>query len=252
MPTYMRFIGDGKECVGRLEGETLHLVEGNFPGDFRETGRTFPKARVERILPPVTPGKLIAIGLNYRDHALEMKHTLPKDPVMFLLAVSSLTGHESRVVYPSVTKELGFEAELAVVIGKGGVDIPEARALEHVFGYTCANDVSARDVQRQDGQWGRSKSYPTFTPLGPVVVTGLDPSDLKVSMKVNGQVRQNSTTAQLIFSVPKLIAFLSSFMTLEAGDVISTGTPGGVGLVNQGDVMEVEVQGVGVLRNTVA
>lgn len=252
MPTYMRFIGDGKECVGRLDGDALHLIEGSLPGACRETGQVFPKAKVEAILPPVKPGKLIAIGLNYKDHALEMKHTLPKDPVMFLLAPSSITGHESQVVYPSVTNELGFEAELAVVIGKGGVNIPEADALRHVFGYTCANDVSARDIQRQDGQWGRSKSYPTFTPLGPVVVTGLNPANLNVSMKVNGKIRQNSSTAQFIFPVPKLIAFLSSFMTLEPGDVISTGTPGGVGLLERGDVMEVEVEGVGVLRNTVA
>jgi 2-keto-4-pentenoate hydratase/2-oxohepta-3-ene-1,7-dioic acid hydratase (catechol pathway) len=252
MEKYMRCVCGGRVAAGRVDGETLRLIEGSFPESFRETGETIALADIEETLPPVQPNRIVAIGLNYRDHAKEFNLPVPSDPVSFLVATSAAIGHMAYVKRPGVSKELSYEAELAVVIGKGGSDIAEDKAMGHVFGYTCANDVTARDVQRQDGQWCRSKSYPTFKPLGPWIVTGLDPSDLAVISRVNGEIRQSSRTSNLIFPVPRLMSFLSSFMPLLPGDVVITGTPSGVGLVDSGDVMEIEVEGVGVLKNVVA
>lgn len=251
MAKFMRCVLGDRVLTGRVEGDVLKVVEGCFPENFRETGESVPLPSVTKVLPPVAPEKLIAIGLNYRDHAAEFNLPVPEEPVSFLIAPSSLVGHDCPVIYPSITKELSYEAELAIVIGKGGVDIPEERAMEHVFGYTCANDVTARDAQRRDGQWCRCKSYPTFTPLGPWIVTDINPSDLAVSSRVNGETRQSSRTSNLIFPVARLVSFLSSYMPLAAGDAIITGTPSGVGLVNRGDLMEIEVEGIGVLRNIV-
>lgn len=248
---FMRCVHNGRELTGRVEGYTLHVLEGPFPESFSDTGETVPVAEIREALPPVKPNKLIAIGLNYRDHAAEFNTPPPKEPVSFLLATSSLIGDGRKVTPPPVTREVSYEAELAIVIGKGGLAIPEAKAMDHVFGFTCANDVTARDVQRQDGQWCRSKSYPTFTPLGPCIVTGLDPSDLIITSRVNGEMKQNSRTSNLIFTIPQLVSFLSSYTPLEPGDVIITGTPGGVGLVNSGDVMEIEIEGIGSLLNEV-
>ena len=251
MEKFMRGLCGGREVTGKVDGDALCLVDGPLPCGIRETGERIPLSAIDETLPPVIPNHLIAIGLNYRDHAAEFNLPVPADPVSFLVAPSALVGHGGKVRYPAATRELSYEAELAFVIGKGGTNIPEAEAMEHVFGYTCANDVSARDVQRQDGQWCRCKSYPTFKPLGPWIVTGIDPSDLAVASRVNGETKQRSRTSNLIFPVPRLVAFLSSYMTLEAGDVIITGTPSGVGLVNPGDVMEIEVEGIGTLRNEV-
>ena len=251
MATFMRFMHKGREMAGRLEDGVLVTLDGAFPASFTETGERIALTDIEKILPPVRPEKLIAIGLNYVRHTAEFKATQPKEPVMFLLATSSLTGQDSMVPYPSATRELSYEAELAVVMGKRCFHVSETEATRYIFGYTCANDVSARDIQRQDGQWGRSKSFSGFTPMGPHIVTDIDASDLAISFRLNGEVKQNSRTSEMVFGISHLISFLSSFMPLEPGDVILTGTPGGVGLVQPGDVMEVEIEKIGVLKNTV-
>jgi 2-keto-4-pentenoate hydratase/2-oxohepta-3-ene-1,7-dioic acid hydratase in catechol pathway len=211
--------------------------------------------------PAWIPGHIYAIGLNYRSHAEEQGARIPKNPIVFTKAVSSLTGHGSPIVAPAATEQLDYEAELAVVIGRACTNAGRDEAMAYVAGYTCLNDVSARDLQRADRQWFRSKSYPTFCPLGRDLVTAdevSDPAQLVVSCTVGDEQRQSAPVSDLIFDIPALIAFLSSFVTLEPGDVIATGTPSGVGFamdpprfLAKGDVVTCEVQGVTSLRNEV-
>jgi 2-keto-4-pentenoate hydratase/2-oxohepta-3-ene-1,7-dioic acid hydratase in catechol pathway len=197
------------------------------------------------------PSKLLCIGRNYGAHAKEMGGDVPEEPLLFLKAPSSLLDPAGVIELPPESARVDHEAELAIVIGKGGRRIPESEALQHVFGATCVNDVTARDLQKKDGQWSRAKGFDTFCPVGPVIVTGLSYTDLDVICRVNGAVKQAGNTRDLIFSVPKLIAHLSNAMTLLPGDLIVTGTPEGVGPLADGDEVEVEVSGIGVLRNVV-
>jgi 2-keto-4-pentenoate hydratase/2-oxohepta-3-ene-1,7-dioic acid hydratase in catechol pathway len=215
-------------------------------------------------LPPIAdPRKIICIGLNYRDHALEQGAPIPKEPVVFSKFPTSLTGHEQPIRLPAVSDEVDFEAELVVVLGRAGKDIPQEQAMQHVAGYMIGHDVSARDWQKKkDGkQWLLGKSFDTFAPTGPWLVTAdevPDPHALPIRLRLNGRVMQESNTAQLIFSVPYLIHYVSQVATLEPGDLLFTGTPAGVGFARQppiflkkGDVVEVEIDGLGLLRNTV-
>ena len=214
------------------------------------------------ILPPVQPSKIICVGLNYKDHAAELNMTLPKNPLIFLKPPSAVLPHEGLIIYPNDSGQVDYEAELGIVIGKSGKNIPEEDAFDYILGYTCFNDVTARDLQKEDGQWTRAKSFDTFAPFGPFIVTpeelerqNLSPDKLNIMCRVirnqNEEVRQNSNTSEFIFSIPQVISFISSVMTLEQGDLIATGTPSGIGSLLAGDVVEVEIQGVGVLRNTV-
>ncbi|TDB85186.1 FAA hydrolase family protein [Actinomadura sp. KC216] len=237
------------------------------PGDAARVAAAWPvlpetEAAGLRFLPPVrAPGKIVAIGLNYAEHAAEGGMDVPKEPVVFAKFPSSLAAHGDAVEWdPAVTSQVDYEAELAVVIGTEARRVAERDALDHVLGYTCLNDVSARDLQRDDGQWVRAKSLDTFCPMGPWLVTAdeiPDPQDLTVRCRVSGEVRQEASTADMIFPVRELIARLSRAFTLRPGDVIATGTPPGVGaastpprLLRDGDVMEVEIDGIGTLRNT--
>lgn len=249
---YARIRHRGRDLAGRVESGVFHALTDAYPAAIVETGETLPFEQAEKTLAPVAPGKLVAIGLNYRDHVAEFNRELPVDPVSFLLAPSAVVGPGDPVSFPPESSQISYEAELAAVIGKTAFRVPEDRALEHVFGYTCANDVTARDIQRRDGQWTRAKSFPTFKPLGPHIVAGIDASDLSIRMRLNGEERQRSRTSNFIFPLPRLISFLSSYMRLEPGDVVITGTPSGVGLMQRGDVMEVEVENIGVLRNPIA
>ncbi|MFN2462869.1 MAG: fumarylacetoacetate hydrolase family protein [Candidatus Dormibacteria bacterium] len=199
----------------------------------------------------IRPSKIVGVGRNYSEHAKELGHELPTEPLIFLKPSSSMIGDGDEVVYPVQTSNLHHEAELAVVMGRKCRDITADEAMHHVRGYTCANDVTARDLQFSDPQWTRGKGFDTFCPLGPTIVTDLDPADLRVQMRVNGEVRQDARTSEMIFAIPKLISYISSFMTLLPDDVILTGTPAGVSAVQKGDVMEVEVEGIGILRNRV-
>ena len=199
----------------------------------------------------IRPTKIVAVGRNYVAHARELGHEVPAEPLIFLKPPSSVIGDGDEVVYPPHTTNLHHEAELAVVIGRRCHMVDDAEALQFVRGYTCANDVTARDLQETDPQWTRAKGFDTFCPLGPDIVSGIDPGNLRVRMRVNGETRQDASTADMLFPVPVLISYISHVMTLMPGDVILTGTPPGVGAVQRGDVMEVEIEGIGVLHNTV-
>lgn len=211
---------------------------------------TYPLSEL-KVLPPATPSKIICVGLNYVDHARELNLELPRSPILFLKPPSAMIGHEEKIIYPPSSSRVDFEAELAVVIAKKGRNIGADRAEEVILGYTCFNDVTARDLQKQDVQWTRAKSFDTFAPLGPYVVKDIDAGSLDIRCRVNGRIRQESNTSNLIFNIKQLIEFISGIMTLERGDVIATGTPPGVGELYVGDVVEIEIDGIGVLRNEV-
>lgn len=218
---------------------------------------------VKRLAPVTRPPKVICLGLNYRDHAIESGLKIPTEPVVFAKFPTAVIGPDAPIILPPDSQEVDFEAELVVVIGKGGRNIPEADAMLYVAGYTCGHDVSARDYQirRGGGQWIIGKTFDTFAPMGPVLVTPdeiPDPHVLRIQCRVNGQTMQDSNTGQMVFNVPQTIAYLSRVMTLEPGDVIFTGTPPGVGMARKppvflqdGDVAEIEIEGIGVLRNPV-
>jgi 2-keto-4-pentenoate hydratase/2-oxohepta-3-ene-1,7-dioic acid hydratase in catechol pathway len=197
------------------------------------------------------PSKIIGIGVNYRAHAVEMGKRPPEEPLMFLKPPSAMIPHGGQIRRPAGYAQVHHEAELGVVIGTRCSRVSRERALEVVMGYTCVNDVTVRELQAKDGQWARAKGFDTFCPVGPQIVGELDPSNLRIQCRVNGKTRQDSTTADMIFDVPALIAFCSEYFTLEPGDIISTGTPSGVANLDVGDVCEIEIEGIGVLRNEV-
>jgi 2-keto-4-pentenoate hydratase/2-oxohepta-3-ene-1,7-dioic acid hydratase in catechol pathway len=204
------------------------------------------------ILPPAYPGKIICLGLNYIDHARELNMPVPKNPLIFLKPPSSSLGHLGKIEYPNQAGRVDYEGELAVVMGTRCKNVNSSRAESVIMGYTCFNDVTARDLQKEDGQWTRSKSFDTFAPFGPFIADPeLDVSDLFIRTRVNGELRQDSRTSNLIFKVPQLIEFISRIMTLETGDIIATGTPSGVGELHEGDEVEVEIEGIGILKNSV-
>jgi 2-keto-4-pentenoate hydratase/2-oxohepta-3-ene-1,7-dioic acid hydratase in catechol pathway len=199
----------------------------------------------------INPTKIIAVGLNYLDHAKELKMDIPDHPLIFMKPSTSVIGSGDTIILPPQTKELNYEGELAVVIKDTTRNVSKDEAPRFIAGYTCANDVTARDLQRIDGQWTRAKSFDTFCPLGPRIVSDIDPKHLSIITRVNGVVKQKSNTINMIFSVFELVSFISEIMTLLPGDVIITGTPPGVGALEAGDVVEVEIEGIGVLKNTV-
>ncbi len=199
----------------------------------------------------IRPSKIVCVGLNYREHAVELKLKIPKEPVIFLKPSSSIIYNKDDIVYPPKVRRLDFEAELAVVIKKKTKNIKPKEAPAYILGYTCLNDVTARDLQKRDGQWTRSKSFDTFCPIGPVIETDLDPSDIKIESRLNGILRQSSSSADLIFPVYELVAYISGIMTLLPGDIISTGTPPGVGPMRPRDLIEVRIEGIGTLKNKV-
>jgi len=199
----------------------------------------------------LVPSKIIGIGVNYRAHAIEMGRGLPEEPLMFLKPRSAMIADGEAIERPAGYERVDYEAELGVVIGQRARRVSRAHALEVVMGFVIVNDVSVRDLQKRDVQYTRAKGFDTFCPIGPRIVAGLDPANLAIKTRLNGATKQDSTTADLIFDVPTLISFVSMHMTLEPGDVISTGTPSGVGNIAPGDSIEMEIEGIGVLRNTV-
>ena len=230
---------------------TVSLVDGvPFGGSVSATGVVKRLADV-RLLAPVMPSKIIAIGKNYADHAAEMKGEVPTEPLMFLKPSSSIIGPGDAIRLPTISNIVHHEAELAVVIARMCRDVEPEDALEVVLGYTCANDVSARDLQKSDGQWTRAKGFDTFCPLGPWIETDLDPADTSVQCCVNTTTTQDGNSGDMVFDVPTLIAAVSAVMTLIPGDVILTGTPAGVGPIVAGDTVYVECGGIGILRNPV-
>lgn len=247
----IRYLDDGVARLGILEGDVVRAAGGELFGQLLPREHLGPVAGLE-LLPPVAPGKIIAVGLNYADHVAEVPgSTHPDSPVLFMKPPSSLIGHGGAIVLPPGADPVDQEAELAIVIGRRAHRVRREEAYDYILGLTCANDVSARNFQRQDGQWVRAKGFDTFCPLGPCITTDLRAEGLAIEARVNGMVRQSSNTRHLIFDVPFLLEFISGVMTLLPGDVIITGTPSGVGPLQPGDLVEVAIEGIGILANTV-
>ncbi|MEA3488549.1 MAG: fumarylacetoacetate hydrolase family protein [Euryarchaeota archaeon] len=198
-----------------------------------------------------SPTKIVLVGLNYRDHAKELEMPLPAEPIIFMKPVTALIGPEGRIRYPPQATRVDYEAELAVIIKDTCKDLALEDVMAHVEGFTCLNDVTARDIQKRDGQWTRAKSFDSFCPIGPRVVADVDPNKLKIQSFLNGELRQDSNTANFIFTVEELVSFISHVMTLMPGDIIATGTPGGIGAMARGDTIEIRIEGIGTLRNYV-
>ena len=203
------------------------------------------------LLPPAMPTKIVCVGINYRTHALEMGHELPVEPLIFLKPPTAMNAPDGEIHLPPGVGRIDYEGELAVVMGRRAHRISADEAAAHILGYTCANDVTARDLQKRDGQWARAKGFDGFCPLGPWVETDVDPSDLGIETRVNGELRQSSRTSDMIFDVPTLVSFISHVMTLLPGDIVLTGTPSGIGELHAGDVVEVRIEGIGSLNSKV-
>ncbi|MEE1798843.1 fumarylacetoacetate hydrolase family protein [Streptomyces sp. NPDC059096] len=253
-----RFSIDGNVAFGAVEGDgsgdtaglVLDIIKGIPYTDFELSGTKVPLSKV-RLLPPVLPNKVVAFGRNYAEHAAELGNAVPDAPFAFFKPTTSVIGSGDAIEYPSFSNEVHYEAELAVVIGRMCREVPRERVKDVIFGYTCANDVSARDIQKSEKQWARAKGFDTSCPLGPWVETELDPSDVTIQCTVNGEQRQLGRTSDMINSVEDLIVNISEAMTLLPGDVVLTGTPAGVGPLSVGDEVAVTIEGIGTLTNKV-
>jgi 2-keto-4-pentenoate hydratase/2-oxohepta-3-ene-1,7-dioic acid hydratase in catechol pathway len=235
---------------GWVIGGRVGPLEGNIFGEFRREEASIPLEDV-RLLSPIMPGKIICVGRNYAAHAKELGNEVPEVPLLFFKPPSSVIGPGETIFLPPQSQRVDHEAELVVVIGRRGRWIPIEDAYHHIFGYTIGNDVTARDLQRRDGQWTRAKGFDTFCPLGPWIETEFDASDAVLTCYVNGEMRQMASTRDMVFHLRQLIAFASSFLTLEPGDIIMTGTPSGVGPLSPGDVVDINIEGIGNLKNPV-
>ncbi|RUM87996.1 MAG: hypothetical protein DSZ23_05005 [Thermodesulfatator sp.] len=243
--------GTSQAVYGKLDGDAVSVIVGSpYEGLVVASSEQYPLEKV-KLLSPCEPTKIVAVGLNYLDHARELGMNLPEEPLIFLKPPSAVIGHKEFIVLPEMSSHVEYEAELGVVIGKRAHLVEEADAYDYILGFTCVNDVTARDLQKRDVQFTRSKSFDTFCPLGPFIETELDPSSVRICSYLNGQRRQDSNTQNLIHKVPELVSFISHVMTLEPGDVIATGTPFGVGRIVPGDEIAVEIQGLGTLVNPV-
>jgi 2-keto-4-pentenoate hydratase/2-oxohepta-3-ene-1,7-dioic acid hydratase in catechol pathway len=247
----VRFKHKGKSKFGELREKTIQVIIGDIFGEYRFSEESIPLEDVQ-LLSPCSITKAVCVGLNYHGHAQEMSLELPSKPLIFLKPSSTLNHPGEMIEYPKSSNNLHYEAELAVVIKKEAKNIKEQDAAEYILGYTCANDVTARDIQLSDGQWTRGKSFDTFLPLGPCIETDIDASNINIKLYLNGQLKQSSNTNDLIFKIPELVAFVTEVMTLYPGDVILTGTPSGVGPMDAGDVVTVELEGIGSLTNHIS
>lgn len=244
----VRFKANGRVRYGLLERNQVVEYQGTPFGRFTRGRRRHPLKAV-KLLPPCTPSKIVAVGLNYRDHAEEVGLDIPAEPILFLKPPTALIGPGDDIVYPPITQRVDYEAELAIVIKRRCRQVTAAEAADYILGYTCLNDVTARDLQRRDGQWTRAKSFDTFSPVGPCIATGIDPDGVAIEAYLNGERKQASNTKHFIFPTAEVVSFVSQVMTLLPGDLISTGTPSGIGPMGVGDEIEVRVEGIGSLRN---
>jgi 2-keto-4-pentenoate hydratase/2-oxohepta-3-ene-1,7-dioic acid hydratase in catechol pathway len=240
-----------KPKYGWLLDEKVGEISGNAFGRYRRNEATTPLAEV-KLLAPSEPSKIVCVGRNYVEHAKELGNEVPKVPLIFLKPSSSIIAYSETILLPSQSNQVEHEAELVIVIGKRGKHIAANNAKKHIFGYTIGNDVTARDLQKTDGQWTRAKGFDTFCSFGPWIDTDFDPSDAVITCRVNGQMRQMASTRDMVFNVGVLIAYISSVMTLVPGDLIFTGTPSGVGPLVEGDEVSVEIEGLGLLKNPVS
>ncbi|MDQ7096029.1 fumarylacetoacetate hydrolase family protein [Desulfosporosinus sp. PR] len=250
---FVRFMNRKDEVgFGVVTGEKIQLLDRTFLDPNRQLTDNLLDLKEVRLLAPVEPSKVVCVGLNYALHIEELGHSLPDDPVIFIKPPTSVIGPGVKIIHPKISQRMDFEAELAVVIGKRVKDVTEEEATKAIFGYTCANDVTARDLQKKDGQWTRAKSFDTFCPIGPWIVSDIDPSALDIQLLLNGDVKQSSNTKYFITPIPKLISFISQVMTLYPGDVVLTGTPEGVGPMQPGDEVVVKIPAIGELHNPIA
>lgn len=246
-----RFKADDAVSYGLVEDNKIYQITGSVFGDFKKTDKSFDLNSV-KLLTPVEPSKIVAIGLNYKDHAKELNMPIPQEPIIFLKPATCIIADGESIIYPSIVGQLDYEAELGIVIKKKAKDVPEKKVKEYILGYTCTNDVTARDLQTKDGQWCRSKSFDTFCPIGPYIETnGIDANNLDIKLYLNGILKQSSNTNDFIFRIEQLISFISNVMTLLPGDVISAGTPSGVGPMTIGDEVSVSIEKIGKLTNYV-
>ncbi len=246
----IRFSYGGRVRYGLLTGARLRLYEGSPFAGGKPGKKTAPLEKV-KILAPCRPSKVVAIGRNYKAHAEEFNSPLPPEPMVFLKPPSSVIGPGQNIILPAFSKRVDHEAELAVVIGKKCRSVTPEEATDYILGYTCLNDVSARDLQKKDVQWARAKGFDTFCPLGPVIALDIDPTKLRVRALLNKKLKQSAKTSDMIFDVYFILSHVSQVMTLNPGDVIATGTPAGVGPMKSGDVITIEVKGIGRLTNPV-
>ena len=246
----VRFEHEGNIKFGILNGEQITVVTGDIFSDY-QLSKQVVDLQIVKLLSPCVITKAVCVGLNYRGHAQEMKLELPKTPLIFLKPSSALNHPAGGIEYPPMSHDVHYEAELAVVIKKQAKNVRIEEANDYILGYTCANDVTARDIQKVDGQWIRAKSFDTFLPLGPCIETDIDPHSINIKLYLNDELKQSSNTSDLIFKIPELVTFISQVMTLYPGDVILTGTPSGIGPMKVGDVVTVELEGIGALSNVV-
>ncbi|WHH60249.1 fumarylacetoacetate hydrolase family protein [Petroclostridium sp. X23] len=247
---YVRFQKDNQIFYGIVENDKVMKLEGDLFGKYAKTDVQYDLEQVT-LLAPCSPSKVVAVGLNYRDHAKEMGEALPDVPKIFLKASTCVIGPEEKIVIPQMSKRVDYEAEIAAVIKKTAKNITADQAGEYILGYTCLNDVTARDLQKSDGQWTRGKSFDTFAPIGPYISDEIDANGVDIKLLLNGEQKQHSNTSNFIWKIEELVSFISQVMTLLPGDVITTGTPSGIGPMKQGDCVEVVIEGLGTLRNYV-
>jgi 2-keto-4-pentenoate hydratase/2-oxohepta-3-ene-1,7-dioic acid hydratase in catechol pathway len=246
----VRFKVDETEHYGILDGNVITKLAQEPYDRIMPLDKTYDLNEV-KLLAPCTPTKIVALGLNYKSHAEETHNPVPESPIIFIKPTTCIIGPEDNIVYPPSTTRVDYECELGVVIGKRMRMVAIDDVLDYVFGYTCVNDVTARDHQRDDVQWTRGKGHDTFGPIGPCIETELDPGNVVVSTYLNNELKQQQNTSDLIFSVPEMISFISGVMTLLPGDIIATGTPSGIGPMKPGDTVEIKIDPIGVLRNYV-
>ena len=246
-----RFLYKGVTRYGIVEDDVVTVATGDIESGFRKGEEQYRLDEV-RLLPPCIPSKIIAIGLNYKAHAAEFNKELPEEPMIFMKPPTAVIGHGDEIVYPAhMSRRVDFEGELAVVIGMEARMVAEEDAEAFIFGYTCFNDVTARDLQKTDKQYARAKGFDTFAPMGPWIETDLDPLDVRIESYLNGEKRQDTSTADMIFNTYRIVSFVSQVMTLLPGDVIATGTPSGVGKMKPGNTVEIRIEGIGSLVNRV-
>jgi 2-keto-4-pentenoate hydratase/2-oxohepta-3-ene-1,7-dioic acid hydratase in catechol pathway len=235
-----------------VEGEQLLEIDGEPWREFQRTGRSWLLAQVQ-LLPPAAPSKIVCVGRNYSEHAKELGNETPKEPLLFLKPPSAVLAPEEPILLPPISQRVDFEGELAVIVGRRCRALSAQEKTEpYIAGYTCLNDVTARDLQQHDGQWTRAKGFDTFCPFGPFLETDLDLGRARVEAHLNGIRKQSARLSEMIFSVDAIIRHIAQVMTLDPGDVIATGTPAGVGALGEGDIIEITVSGIGTLRNPVA
>jgi len=244
----IRFLHNGKKFYGAADCNIVSVIDGDIFGEYTVSGTKYNIEEI-KILPPCKPSKIVCVGLNYREHQLEMNEFADAFPKLFIKPNTAIIAHNEEILRPKGVDRVDFEAELAIIIGKKAKSIKKNTADDYILGYSCFNDVTARNIQKADGQWTRSKSYDTFAPLGPSIACGVQPNNLDIELLVNGKVRQSSNTKHLIWDIDFLVEEISNIMTLLPGDVIATGTPAGCGELKEGDKVDVIIENVGTLTN---